>query len=397
MAEQTDRWVSRILDLPVFDVEFARSVKKTPLNSLAFVTALEATSGTQFAQKVFDLAGSFEESVSKVFQGRELMLEQFWTLSISVEKAYFESTAVQLGFGLCEKSSSTPSVDPSASLKKRAAIAYLTAKPFAQPKRSKATVESSSSSSTPLLDKEKSEKKRWAVRLEAIGERAGHHARLFEDAQLGPNLSQGEKMQLRNLVPVSGAHRTMAGHVKTFERLERWFGALDVPLYPLTMDKILKYCLFLNDRFCGPSVLPTLRAAVKWVCARLAIDSPDFEAHQFQALQASVMSDRAKTLKEAIPFPLEVVGEVEEFVVSRANPEAARLFMWWVLCLIFASLRFDDGIHVKPRELHLADKGLFGVAWQTKVERKKVGTRSESRVPRRLMVQNSLGSFSIPP
>lgn len=71
--------------------------------------------------------------------------------------------------------------------------------------------------------------------------------------------------------------------------------------------------------------------------------------------------------------------------------------MWWVLCLIFASLRFDDGIHVKPRELHLADEGLFGVAWQTKVERKKVGTRSESRVPRRLMVQNSLGSFSIPP
>ena len=49
--------------------------------------------------------------------------------------------------------------------------------------------------------------------------------------------------------------------------------------------------------------------------------------------------------------------------------------MWWVLCLIFASLRFDDGIHVKPRELHLADEGLFGVAWQTKVERKKVGTR----------------------
>ncbi|CAK9037263.1 Uncharacterized protein SCF082_LOCUS22074 [Durusdinium trenchii] len=250
MAEQTDRWVSRILDLPVFDVEFARSVKKTPLNSLAFVTALEATSGTQFAQKVFDLAGSFEESGSKVFQGRELMLEQFWTLSISVEKAYFESTAVQLGFGLCEKSSSTPSVDPSASLKKRAAIANLTAKPFAQPKRSKATVESSSSSSTPLLDKEKSEKK-----------------------------------------------RTMAGHIKTFERLERWFGALD--------------------------------------------------AHQFQALQASVMSDRAKTLKEG--------GGV---------------------C----------GVTGQPRS------GLFGVAWQTKVERKKANWKN----PEPLVLKYTRNRSSVP-
>ena len=38
--------------------------------------------------------------------------------------------------------------------------------------------------------------------------------------------------------------------------------------------------------------------------------------------------------------------------------------------MIFASLRFDDAIHVKPRELNVEDQGLFGVAWQTKVERK---------------------------
>ena len=57
------------------------------------------------------------------------------------------------------------------------------------------------------------------------------------------------------------------------------------------------------------------------------------------------------------------------------RPLAARLFIWWILCLIFASLRFDDGVHVKPLELSFKDEGLFGVAWQTKVERKRVGTR----------------------
>ena len=43
--------------------------------------------------------------------------------------------------------------------------------------------------------------------------------------------------------------------------------------------------------------------------------------------------------------------------------------------MIFASLRFDDAIHVKPLELDMRDEGLFGVAWQTKVDRKRVGAR----------------------
>ena len=67
------------------------------------------------------------------------MLEQYWSLAHSVERAYFESTAVQLGFGLCESVGSTTSApDPSAPLRKRAAIAGLTAKPLTQPKKPRA-------------------------------------------------------------------------------------------------------------------------------------------------------------------------------------------------------------------------------------------------------------------
>ena len=44
--------------------------------------------------------------------------------------------------------------------------------------------------------------------------------------------------------------------------------------------------------------------------------------------------------------------------------------------MVFASLRFDDAIHVKPLELEMRpDVGLLGVAWQTKVERKRRGTK----------------------
>ena len=336
---------------------------------------MEVANGLEFVDRTLHFAQTLDASIATVFEGRELMLEQFWTLASSVEKAYFESTAVQLGFGLCESAVVARPEDPTASLRKRAAIAALTSKPVSHPKRSKKGPEEASSSTTPLLDREKSEKRRWAARLEEIGLRAGVHAKLFHEFQLGPDLSPAEKIQLRNSVLVSGAHRTMAAHVKTFERFERWASTLDGSFYPLTIDKVLKYGLFLNARECGPSVLPTFRAAVKWVCARLAIDPPSFEDHRFLALQATVMADRAKTLKEAFPFPLRVVSLLEEAVLDDKRPTAARVFIWWILCMIFASLRFDDAIHVRPLELEMKEEGLFGVSWQTKVERKRAGTR----------------------
>ena len=62
-------------------------------------------------------------------------------------------------------------------------------------------------------------------------------------------------------------------------------------------------------------------------------------------------------------------------MVNEACSTAMRVFVWWLLCTIHASLRFDDAIHVKPTELIMMDEGLFGVAWQTKVDRKQAGTR----------------------
>lgn len=40
----------------------------------------------------------------------------------------------------------------------------------------------------------------------------------------------GEKLQLKQLVLVAGAHRTMAAHAQSYERLEKWFGAMGLTL-----------------------------------------------------------------------------------------------------------------------------------------------------------------------
>lgn len=62
-------------------------------------------------------------------------------------------------------------------------------------------------------------------------------------------------------------------------------------------------------------------------------------------------------------------------MTDKFEPAPACLFVWWWLCMVFASLRYDDAMHVKPKELLMSEEGLFGVAWQTKVERKRRGTK----------------------
>ena len=161
----------------------------------------------------------------------------------------------------------------------------------------------------------------------------------------------------------AGAPRTIASYVRIFEKFETWLNKVGVPVFPLTTPKVVKYMLFLDDHECGPTVIPTLRTAIKWITSRLVIDCPDLDEPSLLALQQEVITKRAQTLKEAIPIPLLVVKCLECLVTDEDFPDAARIFCWWWLCLIFASLRFDDGKHVKPQGLCMKD------------ERKRRGTR----------------------
>ena len=129
-------------------------------------------------------------------------------------------------------------------------------------------------------------------------------------------------------------------------------------LYPLTIDAVVKYALVLDSKECGPTVIPSQRSALKWVGSRLAIKLPDLQDKRLLALETDVFQKRAKMIKEAIAMPFEVVQAMEKFVCSGKEPAAARIFTWWLLCMVFASLRFDDAIHVKPLELEISGQTL---------------------------------------
>ena len=373
MAQRVDRWVTKVLALPVFTHDFARALTSSPLANLALIASIEVNSGTEFVQKVSEWAPTLDGEVVRVLLARPDLLEQFWCIAISIEKLFFESTSTQLGFGLCEPARAHRAISDSDSLRKQAAIQALVQKQVKGPKRLKSEP-LGHSGPTPLLDAEQAEKHKWAARLEEIGKRAGPWAKLFQSFDEGGELTQAESAKLRHLVLTSSAHRTMSAYVRSWERFELWAASSSVSLFPLSVDKVRKYCLWLDDRECGPSVIPSFRSAVRWITSRLAMECPDLDDAQLVALQKSVVEKRARALKEAMPIPIELVRRIELYVVSDA-PDQGRLFMWWWLCLIFASLRFDDGIHVNPKDLVFTDNGLFGVSWQTKVERKRRGTK----------------------
>ena len=371
---QSDRWTQKILALPFFDDAFAQAICQTPMCNLAFVAAMDLSSAGEFTEKISSWSSSFEDEVVFELLKDTNRLETFWSLACSAERVFFESTSFQLGFGKCQKAVIANAVKATDLTGKDRAVKALLQVPKPPSKKLKQTTEASSSN-TPLLDHENSEKSKWAKRLEAIGTRAGSESKLLTLQGQSDSLSVGEISRLRNLVMLSGAHRTMAAHVRAFERFELWANANSVALYPLTVDKVLKYCLKLDQDECGPSVVPTFKTSIKWVCSRLAIDLPDLEDRRIKALQEQIVSARATTLKEAIPFPISTVAALEAMVCYERDNVESRLFIWWMLCMVFASLRFDDAIHVRPSELIMKEEGLFGIAWQTKVERKRAGTR----------------------
>ena len=367
-----DRWSAKLLALPMFDEEFAMAIKGTPLANLAFVAAMEAQDASEFIQMTLSWADSWGGSRKTVFGERLVMLEQYWSFCRVSEEAFFRSTAFQIGFGMCETAGDPASKKPR--VDRPLALAVLTQQSTKPPRRTLPGGEAPESA-TPLLDRENGLKLKWASRLEQIGVRAGIHARLLTERDQSDDLSVSEMSRLRQLVLLSGAHRTMAVHIKTFEKFEKWVYDHSMELYPLAVDKVLKYALGLDQQECGPSVVPALRMSIRWVTSRLDIDCPDLDDSRLVALTQKIVADRAKTLKEAVPIPIEVIGVMEQLVVEDTLANPARVFIWWLLCMVFASLRFDDAIHVRPKELIMLEEGLFGVAWQTKVDRKRAGTR----------------------
>ena len=77
MAQTTDRWVSKVLALPIFSARFSDALVKSPLANLALVASIEVQSGAEFVQKISEWASAMDSSVAEALLAEPAMLDQF--------------------------------------------------------------------------------------------------------------------------------------------------------------------------------------------------------------------------------------------------------------------------------------------------------------------------------
>ena len=361
-----DRSMAAFFALPLFGEGFVQALCRLGLGKCEFWLALDEGVGAdeQIARLVSVMDGE-QADRDEVLTNLDLVQILHGMVSMARAKIMAE-IANDLGYG--EAASSDPG--RAARPWPKAGAPDPGAPSFKKPKVTAATDEVSS-----LKEEEEKEKIKWAARLKLIADKAGSAAQI--NSSMGGDLSPEEQSEIKSLVFRSGAFRTIRLHVLAWERMEKWAVDHGLSIYPPSTQVVTKYFLALQDSGCGPAVLPGLRQAIRWICKRLVMTPPDAGDPALEAIVAKVYEERGKELKEAVPVPLKAVAALEYFVnaLILADKIPAAIFVWWILILIYASLRWDDGRHVAPSSLTLTRDALVGLVWQTKVERRRKGTR----------------------
>ena len=220
-----------------------------------------------------------------------------------------------------------------------------------------------------LKGKELAKKNFWVEELVHIARRAGPAAelpsRLFQ--QYGDQVGEMLRLVLGRSAP-----GTLEGHVLRWKNIEEWARENSQCIYPMADETLVRYVKYRNDHNCGPSVPDAIRGTVAWVCKKIGMVRPDTSDELLLALRDQAIEERGSELKEAVPLPMATLAALEGIALNRADTVGA--LAWWVLCMVYGSLRYDDAVHVRPQEL-LLDKGVLrGKSWQTKAERKRRGT-----------------------
>ena len=308
-----DRSVRKILSLPLFGDDFCQWLVDLRMAQFEKLCAVSDGTIDEYVQAFVNLVPALEAQYSPAQQKTEEELAR-WVPTIEILFALVRNTAktgtadlaVDLGFGLAEVSvavgrsplkSRRDSNEPPLAIEPRADEAQAS-----------------------LKARETGEARKWGMRLRAIVERCGEHATIAGGPKPGSPLSQEEMNALRSIVYESGGFRTIQQCVRHWERLETWARSQNINAIPLTTEVLVKYVLDLADRGCGPTVIPSVRGAIKWICKRIGMQAPDLADARIMALQKRVYGERGKETREAVPIPLALVAALERLIRMRAVP-----------------------------------------------------------------------------
>ena len=139
----------------------------------------------------------------------------------------------------------------------------------------------------------------------------------------------------------------MESHIRRWEKLEAWAVA-EANGILLFIDELLKHAIALDAKDCGPTVIPSIRTAVKWVYQALHEAARHEGSTNAWTCAGAVLKRGGRHSYRGGPRPRNARHDA-----GAAALRAPCHIMVWLFCMIFASLRFDDAKHVKPLEMEM--------------------------------------------
>ena len=222
---QIDRGILKLIALPFFESSFRNVLEILSLCTVERVINVPATTAGQFAEKIMEWAPTLLVNLPPAELGQALgqiaksfdQFELFWTLVTEAKELLLLQEARMAGFGgFVARDLARP--NPMA---KSSALLSIPNLALPGPMRKKEDLPPGSQS-TQLLKSELLAKDKWIRRLEAIAQRAGSSARINDDAKDRSVLSLDEADLLRKISLAKGAFRTLAVHIRHFERLQQF-------------------------------------------------------------------------------------------------------------------------------------------------------------------------------
>ena len=136
------------------------------------------------------------------------------------------------------------------------------------------------------------------------------------------------------------------------------------------LDDFLHACensLEEDREVCKIGPRPILKA-LSWLGRNADVSAlqPLLQASLMKAFLTQPTADR----KEALPLPMAVVVEWEEYLCSPHCPQDLRLFLGGLLLALHGGLRFGDLQRIRLNSLSLTSTSLRGVCWQTKTTKR---------------------------
>ena len=175
---------------------------------------------------------------------------------------------------------------------------------------------------------EAGEARKWGVRRKASVDRYGSHAAIAGEPKAGPPPSKDEMNTLRAIVFEGGGFRTIQQCVRHWERLETWGRSQNIQVILLTTDVLIKYVLDLSDRGCGPTVIPSVHGAVKWICKLMAGLPRSRGCPRDGCAEEGLRRSRERDTGGRVDSARTIVASLERFVVARWKPGEITFFAW---------------------------------------------------------------------